>query len=228
MTTTSKTKPMKIGESKTYEVDGMTVVLTKVEPTTYKLASGLRPVKQQKGRYEISVNGKLFGHINLATGFETRWEIVSLGGSSPHSSIYDLERPLVVYPTKHTPWDERAALDRDRLVERVPGFIREDRLATKDAIAARVAEKKRAEAAQKVIDAREAKERKAQHEAEKAATRTDRVERAEALEAILETFRPQMTNMQVAALTTAISEVRSAIRHQDDLDEAFSDKYPGM
>jgi hypothetical protein len=221
----SKPKPIKLGESRAFEVDGMTVVLKRVEPTryTWKFNGGEEQGNaEQKSRYEIHVNEKHFGWINCPSGFGSGWEIVAFGradrGTMPDAHVLE------------APWKIQHGLmqtDRDILLLLVPRLIREGKLVTREAMDKIIAAKKVAaslRAAQAKIEAAEREERRAKAAAEqreqRKVERAALVERIEGLELVMQR---DLSNLERAAVVASLEIFRRELVSHDAHSRAFHD-----
>ena len=96
-------KPLKIGESRTYTVEGTEVVLTRVEPTYYSYDYSFggerreHRTNEQKSRYEVRVENVLRGHIQVASGFGNPWHVSALGTTRAYAAEWERDRPVSVY-----------------------------------------------------------------------------------------------------------------------------------
>jgi hypothetical protein len=227
-------KPLKIGEQKTWEVEGHTITLTRVEPTTHTFGPENAPVrtKEQKSRYEVVVGGEVIGFINCATGFEKRWYIQAIGDARETASHYEMLRPRNIFPTEHDSVAEREGWERDSLVLKVPEMIREGLLVPRKVLEDRARIKRRAE----VKDEQDKAQRSLETKRDNWLTRKDkyvwRAERIKALETILARLRPQMTNAEIDHLVETIEALKDVHENENSLDfywydtEAHPDAVP--
>lgn len=207
MTTVSKTRPMKIGEERSYEVEGVTIVLRKVEPSVRKYEFRAEPYKNEKARYEITVGGEVLGFINAASGFGKEWYIQAHG--KVRGDVWEADHPINVFPGGIGSYAARREWDRDTLVLQVPRLIAEGKLPSRDVLRAA------AEATQQRQTRRAAEQdrsliegRQKEWFARKAA-RVARIEQIEALESILTKLRSEMTNAEVHHLGALIDRLKA-------------------
>ena len=127
-------KPIKLGESRSYMVEGMEVVLTRVEPTYFSYLFGDREhrTNEQKSRYAVTVEGKLRGHIQVASGFGNPWHVSALGTIRHWAAEWERDRPVSVYSSSIKRSDVRE--DRDGMVLHIPRLIAEGHLPTAEEI----------------------------------------------------------------------------------------------
>lgn len=200
-------KPIKLGESRTYTVEGTEVVLTRVEPTYYSFGystgNGERREHrsaEQKSRYEITVDGVLRGHVQIASGFGNPWHISALGTIRSYAQDWERDRPVSVYSSSIKRADPRE--DRDGMVLHVPRLIREGLLPTLEEIAKG-----------KVEYAEQMARRKAEEDANRARWAKEREEREiveaakrkevfDTLIGIRDRLQGQMSNFEVDMLSS--------------------------
>lgn len=229
----AKPKPIKMGESLPFEVDGMTVVLKRVEPTYYQWSSDpSRGPAEQKSRHEILVNEKHFGWINCPSGFGAGWQIVGHGRATETdhawARLHEMQNPWVVYPKKDQL--SREPTSRDSLVAMVPDLIRRGALVSRERMDELIAKRVRYE--EQVKRERQAEE--AKHEARRAREKIETRERRKAeretildritgLESVLDRMRGDMTNSEVVAVSGCLDALRRELEIHDGHTAAFYD-----
>lgn len=205
-------KPMKIGESRSYTVEGTEVVLTRVEPTFYSYTFKFngqdreQRTNEQKSRYEVRVGGVLRGHIQIASGFGNPWHVSALGTIRPYAADWERDRPVSVYASSIKKNEPRE--DRDGMVLHIPRLISEGYLPTIEEIAegkaAYAEQQRRRKEEEEANRARWAKERE-EREAKQAA---DRKEVHDTLAAIRDRLQGHMSNFEVAVLSSVMEQYK--------------------
>lgn len=205
-------KPMKVGESRSYTVEGTEVVLTRVEPTYYSYTFSFdgqpreQRTNEQKSRYEVRVGGVLRGHIQIASGFGNPWHVSALGTIRPYAAEWERDRAVSVYASSIKKSEVRE--DRDGMVLHIPRLIREGYLPTIEEIAegkAAYAEMQRLRKEEEETNrARWAKEREEKAAADAAA----RKEVYDTLTAIRDRLQGQMSNFEVEVLSSVMGHYK--------------------
>lgn len=195
-------KSIKLGESRSYMVEGTEVVLTRVEPTYFSYQFGDREhrTNEQKSRYAVTVEGKLRGHIQVASGFGNPWHVSALGTTRQWAAEWERSRPVSVYSSSIKRSDVRE--DRDGMVLHIPRLIAEGHLPTAEEIEQGKLDRKEADRLRAEEDEARRVQWAKEREEREVAEAAKRKEVFDTLIGIRDRLQGQMSNFEVDMLSS--------------------------